>query len=300
MSLSLSQVPVLLAEQSSLTRSLIGDVLRGFNADCIHCACDGEQLLKLAAMHRPRIVITRSRLPKISGLEFTRLVRAGHGQIDRALPIIVTTNTPTAEFLREAQTAGVDEMLAVPFTPQALRDRLAAVLNRQRKFVETEVYTGPDRRRRAKTEGAAPRRRQADFTAALAPWESDRGRELMLRQIERFAASLQALRPNDSYSHQAVLDAINGVRLLAEALEDEMTTLAAKAMARYVAMGALNAGGHDKILQVHLSAMQTLAKLGNADMAQRREVAEGCATIVERALLKEAAGGRGATVMDSL
>ena len=68
-------------------------------------------MLEQTVEYEPRIVITTSRLPEMSGLEYTRLIRGGYKNVSRLLSIIVMTDTPTKAFLDAAQASGVDEML---------------------------------------------------------------------------------------------------------------------------------------------------------------------------------------------
>ncbi|RYG37382.1 MAG: response regulator, partial [Burkholderiales bacterium] len=84
---------IIIADPVSHTRNLVADVLRSLGHYSIFQARDGKELLELTIEYEPRIVITTSRLPELSGLEFTRLVRAGHKNVSRLLSIIVMTDT---------------------------------------------------------------------------------------------------------------------------------------------------------------------------------------------------------------
>ena len=94
---------IIVADAVSHTRNLVADVLRSLGYYSIFHARDGNELLDLTIEYEPRIIITTSRLPGLSGLEFTRLVRDGHKNISRLLSIIVMTDTPTKAFLDAAQ-----------------------------------------------------------------------------------------------------------------------------------------------------------------------------------------------------
>lgn len=50
--------------------------------------------------------------------------------------------------VQEARDMGVTEFLAKPFTIQAIGNKLISIIERQRQFVHTRSYFGPDRRRR--------------------------------------------------------------------------------------------------------------------------------------------------------
>ena len=177
------QVQFLVCDDNPHTRRLVSEVLAGAGFEKVQFATSGAELLTLTIEFQPRIVITSSRVPALSGLEFTRIIRGGYGSVNRALSIIVMTDTPTQKFLDASRAAGVDEMLVRPFNGAALLARVEAVLLRPRRFVESITYVGPCRRRRMLDEYAGPLRR---FTDPLEDnnkplWEAESNRDLALQ-----------------------------------------------------------------------------------------------------------------------
>ena len=153
-----NKISFLIAEPDQHSRRMLSEVLRAAGYFLIHQARDGTELLEKSIEHRPRVVFTGSRIPGISGLEYTRLIRAGYSDLSRQTSIIVMTDTPTKTFLKAAQESGVDEMLARPFSSQAVLVRLKAALDRPREFVDSASYVGPCRRRRMIERTARPDR----------------------------------------------------------------------------------------------------------------------------------------------
>ena len=74
---------IIIADGVAQTRNLVSDVLRGAGFMNIIHARNGNELLELTEEYLPTIVITTSRLPGLSGLEFTRLIRAGYRLVPR-------------------------------------------------------------------------------------------------------------------------------------------------------------------------------------------------------------------------
>ena len=105
------QIQFLICDDNMHTRRMVADVLAGAGFEKVQFATGGAELLKLTIEFLPRIVITSSRVPELSGLEYTRLIRGGYGTVNRALSVIVMTDTPTQKFLDASRAAGVDEML---------------------------------------------------------------------------------------------------------------------------------------------------------------------------------------------
>ena len=57
----------------------------------------------------------------------------------------------SAQLLTRSDPARADEMLARPFSSQAVLVRLKSVLDRPRRFVDCASYIGPCRRRRSRS-----------------------------------------------------------------------------------------------------------------------------------------------------
>ena len=106
------------------------------------------------------VVLIDEALGGEDGYEMIRLLRRTPDHPNRTVPIIMMAATPTAETITAARDAGVTEFLRKPFSAQHIQLRLDSIRKAPRDFVETEVYAGPDRRRRELS--GQPRRRAAD------------------------------------------------------------------------------------------------------------------------------------------
>jgi DNA-binding response OmpR family regulator len=62
----------------------------------------------------------------------------------------------------DAVNAGVDEFLVKPIRAVDVANRMNAVIERRRSFIEVPGYFGPDRRRRSDPRFKGPWRRAAD------------------------------------------------------------------------------------------------------------------------------------------
>ena len=65
---------VLIVEDNELNMKLFNDILRAHGYDTLQTR-DGGEALALARRHRPDLILMDIQLPKISGLEITRLIR---------------------------------------------------------------------------------------------------------------------------------------------------------------------------------------------------------------------------------
>jgi DNA-binding response OmpR family regulator len=287
----------LLCDDNQFTRKLVAEVLAGSGFERVYFASAGAELLKLTVEYQPRIVITSSRLPGLSGLEYTRIIRAGYSNVNRALPIIVMTDTPTTKFLDAAREAGVDEMLMRPFTGQALLSRVEAVLLRPRRFVESVNYVGPCRRRRMLEEyGGALRRFTDPLEEVEKPlWEAAGNRELVRACVTRISELSIGLAPGDRRKLREIFGAVRETEELADEVRDQSLGDAARSLARYIT--AIGGAGivDPQVVTTHIDAMQKLGYLRAEHAAEREQLVQGLVAVVDKRLgRKPAAPGRAA------
>lgn len=112
---------VLVADDHEDTRLLFRTVLevRGYR---VIEAADGEETVRTAESARPDLILMDGSLPRLSGVDATRRIRAsnhiGH------VPIVFISGHTGAAFLALAREAGCDEYLVKPFDLAQLDDLL--------------------------------------------------------------------------------------------------------------------------------------------------------------------------------
>ena len=115
----------LVVDDSVTMRRIILNALERIGyADALE-ATDGEDAL--AKFDRSvGFIITDWNMPKLSGLEFTRAVRArADGQ---TVPILMVTTRGSREDIVLAVDAGVNNYILKPFTPTVLKEKIDALL----------------------------------------------------------------------------------------------------------------------------------------------------------------------------
>ena len=124
----------------------MSDAMRNvFRAETRTAAIQDERL-NLCQNVDPQIIFVATAVGSTDGAEFTRKLRHRTIACRNALVIIVTS-VATAEVILAARDAGAHELLRKPFATRDLLRRLEAVTLRERAWVETVSYIGPDRRR---------------------------------------------------------------------------------------------------------------------------------------------------------
>jgi DNA-binding response OmpR family regulator len=89
-------------------------------------ARDGEEALRLAREQLPDLAVLDWMMPKVSGLDVLRAIRAGADTAD--IPVVLLTARASASDVQEGMDAGADDYVAKPFSPQELAARVHSIL----------------------------------------------------------------------------------------------------------------------------------------------------------------------------
>ena len=108
---------VLYVEDNEFNRKIVRDLLARTSYRLIE-AVDGEAGVVAARDVLPDLIIMDIQLPKLSGFDATRQLRAGPGTA--RIPIIVITSFALAGDEQKARDAGATAYLAKPYSPREL------------------------------------------------------------------------------------------------------------------------------------------------------------------------------------
>jgi two-component system, cell cycle response regulator DivK len=108
---------ILYVEDNELNRKIVRDLLRHTSYRLIE-AFDGEAGVTVALEQRPDLILMDVQLPKISGFEATRRLRAEPATADT--PIIAITSFALSGDEQRATDAGASAYLAKPYSPFTL------------------------------------------------------------------------------------------------------------------------------------------------------------------------------------
>ena len=114
---------ILYVEDNEANRKIVRQLLKQTSYTLIE-AYDGEEGVAKALEARPDLILMDVQLPKISGLEATRRLRAEAATADT--PIIAITSFALSGDDHKAKEAGATAYLAKPFSP---RELLALIRN---------------------------------------------------------------------------------------------------------------------------------------------------------------------------
>lgn len=261
---------ILVADPGRHSRTIVCDILRAHGYRDLLQAASADELRGLVDQHRPSIVFT-SGFSELSGLAFTKQIRAGYNFVPRETSIILLTNAPTRTFLEAARTVGVDEIVGVPFTTRALMARLRSVLDRPRPFVDCPTYVGPCRRRVMLQEYKGPLRRAADPARDVAGplWSAESNRSAVRLCIQKMSQYRSQLRPEQYSKLRDVYQSVMTLETRDEQDGDATLGEAARSFGRYISGLGPDKAPDMVLLHDHIDAIHLLA-LGELTMHHER------------------------------
>lgn len=113
---------ILIAEDDYISRRLLINVLEEMG-HTVTAAEDGDEAWRIYQTVPTRIVVSDWLMPKVDGLELTRLIR-NHDRSDYTYIIMLTANVGQQENYFHAMEAGVDDFLTKPLDRMELEIRL--------------------------------------------------------------------------------------------------------------------------------------------------------------------------------
>ena len=132
--MSLSDLDVLIVDDSAKMRHLVRVILQSFGVANIRQARDGTAGLAEIDSKCPSIVISDWEMEPMNGLEFIQSVRSVFREPLCFVPIIVLTGHASKPLIAKAFEAGATQLLVKPVTPANLLQRVNWVLQDERPF----------------------------------------------------------------------------------------------------------------------------------------------------------------------
>lgn len=153
----LKPLDILLVEQHMLMRRVLRDVMKQLGISNVRMASTYDLALDLIKERRPDIIVT-DWSPGLDAIRFVRELRKSRGE-GAFIPVVILSAFSEIAHVCKARDAGVTEFLTKPVSAKSLYKRIVSVVEKERHFVRTRDFFGPDRRRRREAPYKGPERR---------------------------------------------------------------------------------------------------------------------------------------------
>jgi AmiR/NasT family two-component response regulator len=120
---------ILIAEDETIIRLDLRDLLERSGHEVVAEARDGEEAIALAREHEPELAVMDVKMPRLDGIEAARRILD-----ERPIPIVMLTAYGQEELVNRAVEAGVFGYLVKPFREQDLVPAIAAARARHEEL----------------------------------------------------------------------------------------------------------------------------------------------------------------------
>lgn len=124
---------VVVAEDESLIRIDIVEILRDNGFDVVAEAADGEKAVALARELKPDLVVMDVKMPLLDGISAAEILHK-----ERIAPVVLLTAFSQRELVERAAEAGALAYVVKPFTPNDLIPALDIALTRYQQITSLE------------------------------------------------------------------------------------------------------------------------------------------------------------------
>jgi response regulator NasT len=124
---------VVVAEDESLIRLDIVEILRDNGFEVVGEAGDGETAVQLATELRPDLVVMDVKMPQLDGISAAERLAKNH-----IAPVVLLTAFSQKELVERASEAGALAYVVKPFTPNDLLPAIEIALSRYQQIVTLE------------------------------------------------------------------------------------------------------------------------------------------------------------------
>jgi response regulator NasT len=134
---ALAQTRVVIADDESIIRMDLKEMLSGLGYQVVGEAGDGRQAISLARELKPDLVIMDIKMPEMDGITAAKILTE-----ERIAPVLLLTAYSQQELVQGAREAGVVGYIVKPFRQDELMPAIEVALSRFREFRDLEREMG--------------------------------------------------------------------------------------------------------------------------------------------------------------
>jgi CheY-like chemotaxis protein len=144
--INLERSVVLLVDDNPQALEALSGIVRGFGVRKQFKAKSGAEATHFAKTQELDLIIIDSAMPDMDGYDFVRWLRREAPPEVMFTPVIMMTGHAARTMVEKSRDCGANFVMAKPFTPEVLLQRIFWVAKDERHMVKAETYVGPDRR----------------------------------------------------------------------------------------------------------------------------------------------------------
>ena len=281
-------ISVLVADANTFSRNLIGEILRSLDVTNISSARSEDSAASFLIDSAPDIILLSwEEGDSFNGLNFVRKLRREKDRRVSRLPVVLITASLTRQMVMNGRDAGVDEFLAKPISPLAMRQRLEMVIETPRPFVDCSVFVGPCRRRKNPAEYYGAKRRAGELEAEPTPMidqdeiAAQTPIRRILSQLRKTCALLHARRPDALVT---ATEQIGVARGLAVDAKDHALQAGLTSFESYIGITTPLGLLEETVVHTALNALEQLAALPQNYAEARDSVAIALGKAIQKKL----------------
>ena len=144
--INLERSVVLLVDDNPQALEALAGMVRGFGVRKQFKCKSGAEAMHIVKTQELDLIILDSALPDMDGYDFIRWLRREAQPEAQFTPVIMLTGHAARTMVEKSRDSGANFVMAKPFTPEILLQRIFWVAKDERQMVKAENYVGPDRR----------------------------------------------------------------------------------------------------------------------------------------------------------
>ncbi|MGZ5920343.1 MAG: response regulator [Rhizomicrobium sp.] len=162
-----TKIKALIVDSDSYSNRLLGQMLRGFGAASVQVAETVAAAKVIFLNDNIDLVICETSLSDAVSSEFVHWLRHLPTGSAKTAPVVVLTGYTQISNVTGARDAGASSVVRKPVSPRVLLDHIMWSAGPERPFIETDAFSGPDRRFKFTGPPAGVGRRASDLSADI-------------------------------------------------------------------------------------------------------------------------------------
>ncbi|MBB6130490.1 hybrid sensor histidine kinase/response regulator [Mucilaginibacter lappiensis] len=122
-----NNVCVLVAEDNMVNQFMLSKMLKDWNVE-VEMVDNGRKLIEKLKTKRYDLILMDTHMPEMNGYETARTIRVDFEEPKRSVPIISLSASSFGHEQEQALTAGMNDVLAKPFQPYQLHEKMSQLL----------------------------------------------------------------------------------------------------------------------------------------------------------------------------